>query len=260
MKRTIAYALSIGLTLSAPLSAAAQNRGGGGGGARSAPAARPAARPAQRPPANNARPPGNGFNLNTDYNAGRPPGTRPPNGGNAGGTRPAPPNGGGGNWNGNGGGTRPPNGGGNWNGNYRPPGPHNPGYYGGRPIIVNPVYPPGPAWGWNRGVAWYPAPYYWGGGFWGALAIGATSAAIGAAVYGSIVIDNQTYTSYQVEPASPGATLLKNYQLRQTQCGPPDLVVIYGPDNSIICAFPSQYVAPGYYNLDPSQLSIVPAS
>jgi hypothetical protein len=95
-------------------------------------------------------------------------------------------------------------------------------------------------------------------GFWGALAIGANTAAVSAAVYGSIVAsNNQTYTSYQVQPNSPGATLLANYQLTQVPCGPPDLVVIYGPDNSVICAAPNNLVSPGFYDLDPTQLSIV---
>jgi hypothetical protein len=51
--------------------------------------------------------------------------------------------------------------------------------------------------------------------------------------------------------------LLQNYQLQQVPCGPPDLVVIYGPDNSVICAAPNTIVAPGYYNLDPTTLTIV---
>ncbi|HTU82397.1 MAG TPA: hypothetical protein VMF61_09725, partial [Candidatus Acidoferrales bacterium] len=107
-----------------------------------------------------------------------------------------------------------------------------------RTVINNPVYVNNTAWGWNHGVAWAPAPYYWGGGFWGALAIGTASAAVGAAVYGSIVNSqtHTTYYSYQTQPGSPGATLLSNYQLQQTQCGPPNLVVIYGPENSVICA------------------------
>ncbi len=123
-----------------------------------------------------------------------------------------------------------------------------------RAVVVNPVYH-GPAWGWNRGVAWYPAPNYWGGGFWGAWAIGATTAII----YGSIVnsTTHQTVTSYQVAPDSPGATLLQNYSLTQTQCGPPNLVVIYGPNDSVICAVPNNLVTAGQYTLDTSNLSIV---
>ncbi|MGZ3528888.1 MAG: hypothetical protein ACXVAO_14505 [Vulcanimicrobiaceae bacterium] len=123
-----------------------------------------------------------------------------------------------------------------------------------RTVVANPVYS-GPAWGWNHGVAWAPAPTYWGGGFWGSLAIGAAS----AAVYGSIVnsTTQQTYTSYQAQPNSPGATLLSNYHLQQVQCGPPNIVVIYGPSNSVICANPNDVVAAGNYNVDPSNLSIV---
>jgi len=45
--------------------------------------------------------------------------------------------------------------------------------------------------------------------------------------------------------------------LTQTPCGPPNLVVILGPDNSVICAYPNNLVAPGEYSLDPSTLTIV---
>jgi hypothetical protein len=124
-----------------------------------------------------------------------------------------------------------------------------------RTVVNNPVYT-GPAWGWNHGVVWAPAPAYWGGGFWGAFAIGVTSAAVGAAVYGSIVAHNTTYTSYQVQPSSPGATMLSNYHLTQTQCGPPNLVVIFGPNNSVICAYPNDLVSAGNYNLDTATLSL----
>lgn len=122
----------------------------------------------------------------------------------------------------------------------------------GNTIIRNPVYVNNAAWGWNRGVAWYPAPYYWGGGFWGAMAIGVTS----AAVYGSIVANSQTYTSYQVQPSSPGATFLSNYQLTQVQCGPPGLVVVYGPSNSVICANANNLIAAGTYELNTETLSL----
>ena len=102
--------------------------------------------------------------------------------------------------------------------------------------------------------AWYPAPYYWGGGFWGAFAIGATS----AAVYGSIVAaNNATYTSYQAQPESPGAKLLSSYNLTQTSCGAPNLVVIYGPNNSVICAYPNNLVSAGNYSVDQQTLTIV---
>jgi hypothetical protein len=119
-------------------------------------------------------------------------------------------------------------------------------------VVTNPVYHG--VWGWNGGYAWYPAPYYWGGGFWGAFAIGATS----AAVYGSIVAaNNATYTSYQAQPESPGAKLLSSYNLTQTSCGPPNLVVIYGPNNSVICAYPNNLVSAGNYSVDQQTLTIV---
>ena len=121
-------------------------------------------------------------------------------------------------------------------------------------VVTNPVYVNSGVWGWNGGVAWYPAPTYYGGGFWGPFAIGVTS----AVVYGTIVAaNNTTVTSYQTQPNSPGATLLQNYQLTQVQCGPPNLVVIYGPNNSAICARPNQLVAAGNYSVNTSNLTIV---
>ena len=123
-----------------------------------------------------------------------------------------------------------------------------------RTVVANPVYT-GPAWGWNHGVAWYPAPTYWGGGFWGSLAVATASAAVFGAVVNSTT--HQTVTSYQVQANSPGATLLSNYHLTQTQCGPPNLVVIYGPNNSVICANPNDIVAAGNYNLNTDTLTLV---
>jgi hypothetical protein len=233
------------LLFSVPLTTLAAPRGGGGGGARSAPAARPA--PAARAPAPATRPAG-GFNFNNDTRPAapaqrpNPPAQRPnppaqrPNP-NPPAQRPNPP-------------AQRPN-----NPNYRPPSPnYRPPNY--RPphtvVVVNPIYR-GPAWGWNRGVAWYPAPAYWGGGFWGTLAIAATSAAIFGYIVGQ---NNQQIVSYQVQPNSPGAQMLMNYQLTQTQCGPPNLVVIYGPDNSVICAYPNNLVSAGTYSLDPSTLTL----
>ena len=128
----------------------------------------------------------------------------------------------------------------------------NNGYAYHGATVTNPYYHG--VWGWNGGVAWYPAPYYWGGGFWGSFAVGVTS----AAVYGSIVAaNNATYTSYQVQPQSPGAKLLTSYGLTQTQCGPPNLVVIYGPNNSVICAYPNKLVSAGNYSVNSQTLTIV---
>lgn len=138
-----------------------------------------------------------------------------------------------------------------WNNNYRNTYVNNRYVYHGT-TINNPVYGGYHAWEWNGGVAWYPAPDYWGGGFWGAMAIGAAS----AAVYGSIVANNVTYSSYQARPSSPGAKLLESYHLMQTPCGPPNLVVIYGPNNSVICAEPNNMVRAGNYTVNSSNLTL----
>jgi hypothetical protein len=123
-------------------------------------------------------------------------------------------------------------------------------YYGGR-VVVNPVYV-GPAWGWNRGVAWAPVGSYWGGGFWGPFAVGAASAAL----MGNVMYQNQNYSSYAVSSGSPGATLLSNYGLQQTTCGPPNLVVIYGPNFGVICAFPNNLVSAGSYAVNTNNLTL----
>jgi hypothetical protein len=121
--------------------------------------------------------------------------------------------------------------------------------------MSTPYYHGYSAWGWNAGVAWYPSPIYYGGAFWGAFAVGAVTS---AAIYGSVVAaNNVTLTSYAVEPQSPGAKLLQSYQLTQTQCGVPNLVVIYGPNSSVICARPNQLIAAGNYSVDPTTLTIV---
>jgi hypothetical protein len=118
-------------------------------------------------------------------------------------------------------------------------------------VVVNPVYR-GPAWGWNRGVVWAPNYGYWGGGFWGAFAVGAAT----AAVMGSIYYNNQRYNSYQVSAGSPGAQLLSNYGLQQVPCGPPGLVVIYGPNSGVICANPNSRVAAGTYAVNENNLTL----
>ena len=129
----------------------------------------------------------------------------------------------------------------------------NNGYVYHGATVNNPVYCCN-TWGWNGGYAWYPAPYYYGGGFWGAFAIGAATSAI---AYGTIAAaNNTTVTSYQVQPDSPGAKLLESYKLTQTPCGPPNLVVIYGPNNSAICAHPNNLVAAGNYSVDQKTLTI----
>lgn len=42
-----------------------------------------------------------------------------------------------------------------------------------------------------------------------------------------------------------------------TSCVPPNLVVIWGPDDSVICAYPNNLVAPGNYKRDPATLTMV---
>ncbi len=262
--RYLALILALAMLAQAPIAASAQRggrggggRGGGGGGMR-APVARPM--PAQRPSG------GGGFNFSQDTRpTSRPqPAQRPsqPNNRPGNGNSNRPNNGNNNNNNNN----RPNNGNNNNNNNNRPNNGNNgnnvnsgnrnnvnvSGNTVNRTVINNPVYVNNGAWGWNHGVAWAPAPYYWGGGFWGAMAIGATSAAI----YGSIVANNATYTSYQVQPSTPGSTFLSNYQLVQVQCGPPNLVVVYGPQNSVICANPNNLVAAGNYTLNTDTLSI----
>lgn len=121
-------------------------------------------------------------------------------------------------------------------------------------VVTNPVYVGYPVYGWNYGYPWYPAPYYWGGGFWGSYAVGyATGAA-----YGEVTNEeNEKVESYEVAQDTPGAKLLESYKLTQTPCGPSDLVVIYGPNNSAICAKPNDLVAAGNYSVDEKNLTLV---
>jgi hypothetical protein len=226
------FASVLSLSLLVPIAAPAQRQGSGGGHGGAAPPAGGGQR--------GGAPRSGGFNLNRDLNApqqrpaapaqrynpppqiARPPVARPPV-------------------------LRRPT--------VRPPVVAN---HNRRPI-VDPRYRGQRQWTWNRGVVWAPAPTYWGGGFWGPFAFGAAAVAIGATLYGSFAdpATSQDYASYEVAPGSPGAELLANYQLTQTPCGPPNLVVIFGPDNSVICAAPNDQVAPGEYDLDPSTLSLV---
>jgi hypothetical protein len=73
---------------------------------------------------------------------------------------------------------------------------------------------------------------------------------------GYVSYSNQQYTSYSVSSGSPGATLLSNYGLRQVPCGPPGLVVIYGPNLGIICAEPNNLVAAGSYAVNVDNLTL----
>ncbi len=202
--------------------------GGGGGGGRPA----PASAPRQQAPAQQAPRPA-GFNLNHDVTAH--PGSGYPRSGV---------------------GARTPG-----QRYYAPSGARSGGqYYGhfhGTPVR-NPHGPYGP-WGWNHGVPWNSSGIYWGGGFWGAFGLADLSAYV---LYGSIedVQDEQFYQSYQAAPESPGADLLGNYGLQQTRCGPPNLVNIWGPGTSVVCALPNSTIGPGNYQVDPSTFQLIPAS
>jgi hypothetical protein len=224
MKRSLRVALAIALAASMQLPALAQHGGGGGGHYSAAPrAAAPPPRPAAPPPRPVQQP---GFSFPHDP-AARPAPAYPAHPIAPPAARPMPP------------GSRPvaPQGG---RTAYRPPQTSSPNYRG--VVVSNPNH-----WGhygWNHGRVWYPAPIYWGGGFWGPFALGALT---GALLYGSIIDyqDQQIYPSYQI------------YQLTQTPCGPPNLVVIWGPGDSVICAFPNNFVDAGNYQLDPSTLTLV---
>ena len=109
-------------------------------------------------------------------------------------------------------------------------------------------------WGWNHGIVWFIVPVYWGGGFWGPWDLGYGPAALDGAIvdYG----DQQIYGSYEVAPNSPGEQVLADYGLQQTECGPPNLVVIWGPQDSVVCAFPNDQVSAGDYEIDPATLTL----
>ncbi|HEY2553928.1 MAG TPA: hypothetical protein VGI15_01655, partial [Candidatus Cybelea sp.] len=119
------------------------------------------------------------------------------------------------------------------------------------PVIGNPLG--WRWWAWNRYAIWYPVASYWGGGFWGRW-----SMLNPPVLYGSVADydDRQLFASYDVAPRSPGAQLLSDYGLMQTPCGPPGLVVIWGPYNSVICAYPNGLVGAGNYELDPATLTL----
>ncbi|MDG2990147.1 hypothetical protein L3556_04235 [Candidatus Synechococcus calcipolaris G9] len=123
-------------------------------------------------------------------------------------------------------------------------------------IIVNPRGVNRGNWWWNGSRAWYPAPNYWGGGFWGNLAIGVTSAAVAGAIAGSFSNANSN-NSPVIVVNSPGGQLFSSYGLVQTDCDGP-VVVIYGPSNSMICAEPTASVPAGLYVIDTETLSLIP--
>jgi hypothetical protein len=114
-----------------------------------------------------------------------------------------------------------------------------------RDVQVMPRYVVRQPWVWNGGRVWVASSGYWAGGFWGPLAIGLS------------YNDYNNYNNYQVQPSSPGAELLQQYGLTQTDCDQPNLVDITGPDGGEICAYPNDEVSPGQYSVDPSTLTLV---
>jgi len=126
---------------------------------------------------------------------------------------------------------------------------------GNRNIIVNPRGGYG-NWGWNGGVAWSPNYSYWGGGFWGGIAVGAVTAGVTSAIINSA---SQSYNPnyIDIEQNSPGYNLLSSYGLIQVSCiEDGSQVYIYGPQDSLICANPNSLIQPGYYEVDPSDLTL----
>jgi hypothetical protein len=88
-------------------------------------------------------------------------------------------------------------------------------------------------------------PRFWGGGFWGSFGPFTLSGAIW----------NQTrFTSPSA--GSPGWMVFQNYGLQPAPCGPQNLVYVYGPNNSVMCALPNMYVPAGFYWVDPASLQL----
>ena len=127
---------------------------------------------------------------------------------------------------------------------------------GDRNIVVNPRYNGRGSWGWYGGRPWYGDYNYWGGGFWGGFAVGAFTTAVTGAIINS---SNDNDTNYVViEKDTPGYTLFSSYNLVQVQCNTSeDLVFIYGPQDTLMCATPNTYVSSGYYDVDQENLVLV---
>jgi len=143
-------------------------------------------------------------------------------------------------------------GGGGYRGGYYGGGGYRGGYYGGGGYRGGYIYNPRGwnYWGWHGGSPWYPNYGYWGGGFWGAFAIGA--------VTGAIVTAASQPQYYIVQSGTPGYTLLTNYGLTQVRCGVTNLIVINGPSGGVICAFPTNTIPAGSYIVEPSNLTLIP--
>ncbi len=126
---------------------------------------------------------------------------------------------------------------------------------GNRNVIVNPRGGWG-GWGWNNGVAWRPNYGYWGSGFWGGFAAGAITAGVTAAVVSAATDNEPNYII--IEQNSPGYQLFDGYGLSQFQCiENGTLVYVYGPQDSLICATPNSLVPAGYYDVEPTDLTLI---
>lgn len=122
-------------------------------------------------------------------------------------------------------------------------------------IIINPR-PERNSWGWHGGNPWSPNYNYWGGGFWGGFAVGAVTTAVTGAIINSNSSSNTTYVV--IEKDTPGYYLFDSYQLTQVECNTSqNLVFIYGPQDTLMCANPNSVVSGGYYDVDPEDLVLV---
>jgi hypothetical protein len=112
----------------------------------------------------------------------------------------------------------------------------------------------GAAWGWNGGRAWVPNTGYWGGGFWGGIAAGALVTGVTSAIVNS----NNQPDYVVIEQSSPGYTLFDSYGLSQVPCvDSGNLVYIYGPQESLMCANPNSMVPAGEYEVSPDNLTLI---
>ena len=131
---------------------------------------------------------------------------------------------------------------------------YNRNYRNYRTIINHPYYN-WYDWHWNNGRRWYPDNNYWGGGFWGnflasMITLGLTSA---------ILDSNEAPKYIIIKENSPGYYLFSNYGLSQVPCDTlQDLVFIYGPQNSLMCAIPNENVPSGYYEVNTESLVLIP--
>ena len=97
---------------------------------------------------------------------------------------------------------------------------------------------------------------YWGGGFWGSFAAGAAVTGLTAAAINAANDDSPEYIV--IQEGSPGNTLFSSYGLVQVQCVEGgNLVFIYGPQDSLICATPNSSVVAGYYDVNPNDMTLI---